>query len=227
MLDAVSEAAADSSQDIFVRRVAETMTVYAVAGEAGLARAPSRFKDGREVTFLWSERVEAEKWAGCIAENPRIKELPLSEVLTSLLPALDQHDRRVGTDWSDGPDEPELEPLELTVSLRRGIVTAFVDRVQQTKSVFVVSGMYGPSMMVSKIKPGVQVLPCWSLRERAEMRIEGPWEEMVVSEIPLKLFLEATLPGLGQSGTLLSPDNMLGVETLEVLPDALARRLTI
>lgn len=227
MLDAVSEAAADSSQDIFVRRVAETMTVYAVAGEAGLARAPSRFKDGREVTFLWSERVEAEKWAGCIAENPRIKELPLSEVLTSLLPALDQHDRRVGTDWSDGPDEPELEPLELTVCLRRGIVTAFVDRVQQTKSVFVVSGMYGPSMMVSKIKPGVQVLPCWSLRERAEMRIEGPWEEMVVSEIPLKLFLEATLPGLGQSGTLLSPDNMLGVETLEVLPDALARRLTI
>ncbi|MBU1212330.1 MAG: DUF2750 domain-containing protein [Alphaproteobacteria bacterium] len=227
MLDASTEAAADSSQDQFVRRVAETMTVFAVAGETGLARAPSRFKDGREVTFLWSERAQAEKWAGCIAENPRIKELPLGEVLTSLLPALDQHDRRVGTDWSDGPDEPELEPLDLTVSLRRGIVTAFVERVVGSGKIFVVSGMYGPSMMVSKIKPGRQVLPCWSVRERAEMRLEGPWEEMVVSEIPLDRFLNATLPGLAEMNALLCPDNMLGVETIEVLPDALSRRLKV
>lgn len=224
MLDIASEVGTSPS-DRFVESVAQSMTVFAVAGEAGLARVPSRFGDGREVTFLWSQRAEAEKWASCIAENPRIKELPLGEVMSSLLPALDQHDRRVATDWSDAPNEPELEPLELGVSLRKGVVTAFVKRVSETGKVFVVSGMYGPSMMVSKIKVGRQVLPCWSVRERAEMRIEGPWEESVVSEIPVDVFAKRTLPGLCESGGLVCPDNILGVDTLEVLPDALAKRL--
>lgn len=223
MLDIVSEAAT-SPADQFIERVAASMTVFAVAGEAGLARVPSRFNDGREVTFLWSQRAEAEKWASCIAENPRIKELPLGEVLSSLLPALDQHDRRVATDWSDAPEEPELEPLELGMALRKGVVTAFVKRVCATRKVFVVSGMYGPSMMVSKVKAGRPVLACWSIRERAEMRLEGPWEESVVSEIDADVFLKRTLPGLAETGVLVCPDNILGVETLEVLPDALTRR---
>lgn len=151
--------------------------------------------------------------------------MPLGEVLSSLLAALDQHDRRVATDWSDGPDEPELEPLDLAVSLRKGVVSSFVSRAVEDGKVFVVSGMYGPSMMVSRIKPGAQVLPCWSVRERAEMRIEGPWGESLVSEIPVEVFLNRTLPGLQETGALVCPDNILGVDTLEVLPDALAKRL--
>lgn len=227
MLDVASEVAASTPNDEFIQRATETMTVYAVAGEEGLARAKSRFKDGREVTFLWSQRSEAEKWAGCIAENPRIKELPLGEVISSLLPGLAAHGRRVGTDWSDGPDEPELEPLELAGSLREGLAAAFSSRVVTSGSVWVVSGTYGPAMLVSKFRPQGSMLPCWSIRERAEMRIEGPWEEMVVSEIPVQLFMDATLPGLAESGTMVCPDNILGVDTLEVSPLELARRLKL
>lgn len=209
----------------FIRRTCETMMVYAVAGEEGLARARSRDIEGREVTFLWSELQEAEKRAACIAENPRIKELPLGEVLTTLLPALAEHNRRVGVDWSAGPDEPELEPLQLAACLREGVVTAFVERAVTTCSVWVLSGMFGPAMMVSRVHHEGSMLPCWSVRERAEMRIEGPWEEMVLSEIPLKRFVEVTLPGLSETGALVCPDNILGAQTLEIAPDVLAKRL--
>ncbi len=225
MLDVATEVASSMSSDQFVQRVAESMTVYVVAGESGLARAPSRFKSGQDVTFLWSERAETEKWASCVAVNPRIKELPLGEVLSLLLPGLAAHGRRVGTDWSDGPDEPELEPLELAASLRDGLVGAFASRAVKTGSVWVVSGTYGPAMMNSKFRPQGSMLPCWSVFDRAEIRVEGPWEEMVVSEIPLELFLGATLPGLAESGAMVCPDNILGVDTLEMAPLELARRL--
>lgn len=225
MLDVANEVSSSTPCDTFVRRVALSMTLYAVSGESGLARAPSRLKSGQDVTFLWSERTEAEKWASCVAENPRIKELPLGEVLSSLLPGLAAHGRRVGTDWSDGPDEPEVEPLELAASLREGMVGAFASRAVATGSVWVVSGTYGPMMMNSKFRPQGAMLPCWSVRERAEVRVEGPWQEMVVSEIPLDLFLSATLPGLAEQGAMICPDNIFGVDSLEVAPLELARRL--
>lgn len=209
----------------FVRQASDAMMVYAVAGEEGLARAKSRDGDGREVTFLWSEKAEAEKWAACIADNPRIKELPMGEVLKTLLPALAEHNRKVATDWSDAPDEPELEPGDVADLLREGIITAFVDRVVRSGSVWVVGGMYGPAMMMSRRRPEGMMLPCWSVRERAEMRLEGPWEDMVLSEIPLASFMEATLRGLDEAGAQLCPDNILGVETLEIAPDAILKRL--
>ncbi|MCH9808870.1 MAG: DUF2750 domain-containing protein [Alphaproteobacteria bacterium] len=211
--------------DQFVSRASKSMMVYAVAGEGGLARAKSRDGDGREVTFLWSDRAEAEKWAACIADNPRIKELPMGEVLKTLLPALGEHNRKIATDWSDAPDEPELEPGDVADLLRAGLIEAFVERAARSGSVWVVGGMYGPAMMVTRSRPEGQMLPCWSVRERAEMRLEGPWAEMALNEIPVGRFLEATLPGLKETGALLCPDNILGVETPEIAPDEMAKKL--
>ncbi len=215
----------NSAFDGFVANAAARMWVYAVAGETGLARAPSREMDGREVVFLWSDRAEAEKWAGCIVENPRIKELPLAEVLTQLLPALHEHERKVGTDWSDGPEEPETEPLALAEALRAGMVEAFARRAKESGSVYVVGDQYGPAMLVPRGNPAGLMLPCWSVRDRAEMRLEGPWETMVVGEVPLDTFIAQTLPGLEETGALVCPDNLLGVETPELAPAVLRDRL--
>lgn len=224
---ATSHPDADSARDSFVLQAARTGWIYAVAGEEGLARARSREHDGREVTFLWSDRSETEKWASCIAQNPRIKELPLGEVLAKLLPALHEHNRKVGTDWSDGPDEPEIEPLDIARDLNEAIIEAFIERIVDTGSVYLVGGMYGPAMLAQRDNPNGVILPCWSLPGRAEMRLEGPWEDMVVNEIPLQRFVEATLPGLCETSALVSPDNILGVATREIAPDVLAQRLRL
>lgn len=208
----------------FVRTVCDSQWIYAVAGEDGLARVPSPSHPGRSTTFLWSSRTEAVKWADCVTENPRVKELTLSDVLTVLLPALSEHGRLVAADWSTGPDEPEIEPGELALGLRAGMIEAFAARVREAGVAYVVGGPYGPAMLVSRGDRERLVLPCWSVKSRAEMRIEGPWEEMFLFEIPADSFVKQTLAGLAETGALVCPDQMLEAPTPELEPHELAAR---
>ncbi len=101
----------------FLKRVVESKLVFAVSGEEGLARVPSRRMKGREVTLLWSKRAEAERWAPVVAKSPRIKELTLGAVMTDVLPGLANVKRLVGVDWSPrAPSRNSIPPISPSAS---------------------------------------------------------------------------------------------------------------
>jgi len=216
-----------TQRDRFVKRVLATRTVYAVSGEEGLGRVPSRRWKGREVTLLWSSRAEAERWANVIAVNPRIKELPLGVVLSELLPSLAKFRRLIGPDWGSEPIEAEVEPGDLAERLRLEAIEHFAHKVMVTRKVFMLEDSSGPALLVSATSPDLLFLPCWAEREAAEARIEGPWRDMMAIEIPLHNFLEQTLGWLAGRGWMVAPDHWEGAGALELQPDDLKRRFSL
>jgi hypothetical protein len=214
-----------SQRDRFIRRAVAQRTVYAIAGEEGLARVPSRRFRDREVTLFWSSRTEAERWAPVVASNPRIKELPLAAVMTDVLPALSGLHRYAGTDWGAEPVEAEVDPLDLCERLRNETLDTFVAKARLSRKVYMLEDASGPALLVAASRPDTLMLPCWSQRAAAEERIEGPWRNMTAIEFPLETFLDRTLRWLTERGYLVSPDHWLGSAALELQPGEVARRL--
>lgn len=214
-----------AQRDRFLKRVVASGIVYAVAGEEGLARVPSRRLKGREVTLLWSSRAEAERWSSVVAKNPRIKELPLAEVLAGLLPSLTSAKRLIGPDWSSDPVELELEPGDLGERLRLEALEAFVLKARTGGTVYMLEDTSGPALLVSATRPDLLFLPCWADRDSAEARIEGPWRDMMALEIPLESFVRHKLVWLAERGFLVAPDHRPGAGALELQPEDLAARL--
>jgi hypothetical protein len=215
-----------AQRERFMKRVVQRGGLFAVAGEEGLARVPSRHFKGREVTLLWSSRIEAERWANVVAKNPRIKELPLSEVLGGLLPSLAGSRRLIGPDWSAEPIELELEPRDLADRLRLETLEAFVAKARSQGSLFILEDSSGPALLVSATRPDLLVLPCWAERDLAETRIEGPWRDMMALEIPLASFVAHKLQWLSERGFLVAPDHRPDAGQLELQPGDLAARLS-
>ncbi|MDX2290213.1 MAG: DUF2750 domain-containing protein [Hyphomicrobiaceae bacterium] len=211
-------------RDRFVRRVVAARRVYAVAGESGLARVPSRALPGREVTLLWSAREEAQRWASLVAVNPRVKDLPLSEALGDLLPALTRAGRLIGTDWTSDEIEPEAEPEAVADALRVQTVETFVSRCATAGRVWLLEDSAGPALLVAAARPGQLVLPCWADRDSTEMRIEGPWVDMLATDVPLANFLDVTLPWLAERDWHVCPDHMSGAGGLELEPAEITAR---
>ncbi|MGQ0674271.1 MAG: DUF2750 domain-containing protein [Hyphomicrobium sp.] len=218
--------AAALHRDRFLERIVAANRVFAVSGEDGLARLPSRWLKGREVTLLWSDRGEAERWSPLIARNPRIKELRLSELLGEVLPVLTRIRRLVGVDWQREGIEPETDPSDLVERIRLASLDAFVRKVVRSGRVWTLADAAGPAMLVSQTRPELLVLPCWADRNEAEARIEGPWEDMMAIETPLAEFVWSNLTLLGGQGQLVSPGHIGGAAILELSPDDLAERLT-
>ena len=216
-----------AQRDRFIRRVVASRLVLAVAGETGLARLPSRLAQGREVTMLWSSRPQAERWARVVAQNPRVKEIPLDALLGEVLPALTGLNRLVGTDWSDDPAEPEMEPSALGERLKLEIYDDFVLRVKLKREVWILENSSGPGLLVSSSGSGHLYLPCWSERHNAEQRIEGPWSDMLAVSIPLENFCTITLPWLAAREWLVGPNPWTGSPTLELSPGDVAARLDV
>lgn len=213
-------------RDRFLDRVVVANRIYAVSGEDGLARLPSRWLKGREVTLFWSERGEAERWSPLVARNPRIKELRLSELLGEVLPVLSRIRRLVGVDWEKEGIEPEMDPSDLVERIRLTSLDVFVRDVVRGGRVWTLADATGPAMLVSQTRSEVLVLPCWADRNEAEARIEGPWEDMMAIETPLAEFVWSNLTLLGGNGHLVSPGHIGGSAILELGPDDLAARLT-
>lgn len=209
----------------FARRLANTKRLFVIAGETGLARVPSQKDPGREVVLAWTEREEAVRWADCLAENPRVKELGLGEVLAEFLPALAEHKRLVATDWTDEPVESETEPLVLSERIRIAAVDGFMERVVASGNVYILEDANGPALLVSATRDDRFVMPCWSQREVAEQRIEGPWANHMVMRIPVANFVRITLPWLTEHAHLCGPEHMPGSMGLELTPDTIARRI--
>lgn len=211
--------------DRFFKRVATERRVYAIAGEEGLARVPSRAQRGRDVTLFWSIRSEAERWSDVIAENPRIKELTLSEFLGEILPALAQLRRIAGLDWTAEPIEIEADPTMLAERIRLETLDAFVIKVVREGRVFALEDSGGPALLVSGAGEGQFFLPCWSERSLAEARIGGLWRDMLASEIPLENFINRTLAWLRDRGAQVGPEHVEGALSLELDPGDLRSRL--
>jgi hypothetical protein len=214
-----------SQRDRFVKRVAAQRMVYVVAGAEGLGRVPSQRHRGREVTLFWTNRKAAERWADVVAAAPRIKEIALDALIGEVLPALHRMHRLAGPDWGAEPVEPELDAAELAERLKREVVEGFAERVRATRKVYLLEDGAGPAMVVSAVRSDTLVLPCWSERESAESRIEGPWADMLAVEIPLASFNERTLGWLDGRGFLVGPDHLVGPGTTELVPADLRRKL--
>lgn len=215
----------NASVDRFMRRVLDAEAAWTAAGEEGLARVASPTERVRMVTLLWSERAEAERWGGLVAAHARIKRLSLPDLLIDVLPKLEQLNRRVGPDWGSEPLEPEVAPGELARRLRREAVAQFVRKASHREAVWVLQGADGPACLMSKCRPGVQMLPCWYDRAHAEARIGGPLADSVAAAVPLAAFRKRTLAWLADSGRLVAPGYCEGEGVVELAPADLAVRL--
>jgi hypothetical protein len=213
-----------TQRDRFVRRTVSQKGVWAVAGEDGLARVGSAAAEGHEVTLFWTSEAEARRWADVLTKNPRVKMIPVNELIADVLPKLEELGRMVGLDWSAEPAEIEIEPTDLVARLRHEGVEVFLQRVRLHHSVWILEDANGPALLVSHHSNRL-VLPCWADRHEAEQRIEGPWNEMLAVEIPIANFVAMTLPWLNEQGWLVAPGHVAGADTIEVHPVEFSRRI--
>ncbi|MEL7047745.1 MAG: DUF2750 domain-containing protein [Pseudomonadota bacterium] len=209
----------------FVRRLANTKRMFIVSGEDGLARVPSQKQAGRETVFAWTTRAEAERWADCICDNPRVKELYIGEILADFLPALSEHRRLIATDWTTDNVEGECEPQVLRDLIQLETVDAFMQRVATSGNVYILENTMGPALLVSATRHDQMVLPCWSQREVAESRLEGPWANHTVMRIPLANFVKITLPWLQGQDHKVAPDHVPGSQAIELEAGSIAGRI--
>jgi hypothetical protein len=209
-------------RDGFLSLVSLSRRIYAVQGEQGLARLPSRRLRGREVCLLWSEQESAARLAEGIARGSRVREFTLAEMLAGVLPGLAVHYRLAGLDWTGGDDIMELDPLDLSDRLRLASLDVFVATVRQSGSVFTIEGPYGPAMLRSQSKPEIQVLPVWSCAGEAHARLDGPWRNLLVIETSLEEFIRQRMAWLSLNGHLVGPDYKDGPGVLEMQPADLA-----
>lgn len=216
-----------TQRDRFLRRVVDSKRVFAVAGEGGLARVPSRRLKGRDVTLLWSEKTEAQRWADVITEKPRLKEIALGGLMADILPALAMLRRFVGVDWSSGQPEAEIDPNDLAERIRLEALHVFVHRAMVNRKVWILEDVAGPALLVSHTLPEQLFLPCWADRAEAEARIDGPWRDMTSIEIPLEDFLSRKLRWLEERGHLVAPGHGEGTGSIELSPSDLRERFPL
>lgn len=211
----------------FLRRAVSGRCLYAVASENGLARSPSRRSSGREAALLWSAPEAAESWASTQPGRPRVKELPLNEVLLDMLPGLANHQRMVGLDWTGNSTAvPELDPAELGGKLRAELLESFLARVVMFGAVWTLGDADGPSMMVSITRSEALVLPVWSDERQAGARIDGPWRDCLPMRIRMDDFVRLTLPGLERQRALVAPEHMFGPGVIELEAADLRSRIS-
>jgi hypothetical protein len=215
----------DAATRRFIAHVLDAEAAWTVAGEEGLARVASATARARMVTLLWSERAEAERWGSLIAEHPRTKGLSLADLLKEVLPKLTALNRLIGPDWGAEALNSEIEPADLVRWLREEAVARFVRKVSEHDVVWTLQGADGPALLISKRRPGKQMLPCWYNRAHAEGRIAGPLTNCVAAAVPLATFRDRTLLWLGDSGRLVAPGYCEGDGAIELTPADLARQL--
>jgi hypothetical protein len=213
------------SMDRFIDHVLSSQAVWAVKDENGLARVASGLSRSTMVTLLWSEQPKCERWQRMAAGKARVKCLSLADLLVDVLPKLAELGRLVGPDRGAHLVDIEIEPAELARRLRVEAVLLFARRVTRLGSVWLLQGPDGPACLSSQAVPGRLLLPCWHDRTQAEMRLQGPLADMVVSEVPIETFRKKTLLWAAESGRLAAPAFCEGKGVIELEPDELERQL--
>ncbi len=210
----------------FVRKVVASRVVWAVAGTEGLARRPSPTRRARETTLFWAEQADAEQAADAVASEPRVKSIPLADVMHDVLPKLDDLERTVGTNWITAPFDAEIEPGELADRLRQEILATFVRQAVAQGGVYILEDEQGPTFAASTEVANSLILPVWTSRADAEaVKNGGFWQGTDISHIPLSTFIDKTLVWLGEIGRSAAPSFTPRVANIELAPADIAERL--
>jgi hypothetical protein len=209
----------------FVRKVVASRVVWAVAGTEGLARLPSPTWRARETTLFWAAADDAEGAAATVAQEPRVKSIPLADFMHEVLPKLRDLDRVVGTNWRAAPCEPEIEPMELADRLRQEILASFVRQAVGQGGVYILEDDQGPTFAASTVAANALVLPVWTQRDEAEAVQRGFWNDMDVSHIPVATFIERTLVWLHEINRSVAPSYTPRVANIELAPLDVSERL--
>lgn len=210
----------------FVRKIVAARLVWTVAGAEGLARAPSPTRDGRETTLFWTDQTDAELAAATVASEPRVKGIPLADILNEVLPKLHQLERAVGPSWiAEPPCQPEIEPTELAERLCAEMVASFVRQAVSHGSVYILEDDQGPAFAASAANVDNRVLPVWPVQPDAEFPRNGFLQDAAVSRIPLDAFMERTLVWLEEIGRAAAPSPSPLIAGIELTPADLAGRI--
>jgi len=213
----------------FARRAVASRLVWVVAGAEGLARVPSPTHPGRETTLFWSDQADAHRMAATVASGPRVKSIPLADVLDEVLPKLQQLDRAVGPNWPGAPDEvvagAEFEPQDLAERLRGEMLASFVRQAVSEGAVYILEDDQGPAFAASADDPARLVLPVWPAHPDGEFPRNAFWRDTAVSRIPLADFIERTLVWLGEIGREVAPSPSARIAGIELPPADLGGRI--
>lgn len=211
-----SRAADLSHRGRFIRRLTQTGAAFIVAGEHGWATVGFRYDPKLQVLLVWSNRNEAERWADVIAVAPKVCEVGLPQLMTDILPVLEDRRCLVGHDWCSDPADPVIMPGELIERIWRERTDQFITAIASAGAVWVLESASGPALWPSGRFVGKYMLPLWASREAAAANCAGTWSSKRPLGIDLVNFRERYLPYVTGNEMTVAPAPLAGAGAREL-----------
>lgn len=200
----------------FIRRLTQTGAVFIVTGEHDWATVAFRYDPKWQVLLVWSSRNEAERWADVVAVAPKVCEVRLPQLMTDILPVLEDRRWLVGHDWCSDPTDPVIMPGELIERIWRERTDQFITSIVSAGAVWVLESASGPALLPSGRFAGKDTLPVWASREAAVANCVGSWAAKRPLGIDLANFRERYLPYVTGNEMTVAPAPLAGAGAREL-----------
>lgn len=212
-------------RDRFIRRAVKDGVVYEVAGLDPAIPMPSRRYPGSAVRLFWSTPIEAKRWAKVLTDSDQTAEVPLADLVSTILPELLAQHMLVGVDWLADPVEAEVTADDLILRLKTEALDAHIRLIIAGGCVWTLEDDRGPVLQPSMRRPGSSAFHVWPQAagaERQALRLSGV--PRVVSD-PLDDFLKSVVPWLAERGHMVGLEPIDGASALEIDAGDFAHRL--